>query len=112
MTAAEGAKGPGDLRQAKAAEPSPLEREELIGRHARVVAATSKTYEGVEGLIVDETREMIRLRTPKGEPWLPKRSITLEIQGQRLEGSEIRFRPEDRIKKVRSKRPAGREGRD
>ncbi len=81
-----------------------LERSELIGRRARVVSATSKTYEGLEGVIVDETREMLRLRTGKGEKWLPKRCITLDIGGERLDASEIRYRPEDRIKKVRSRR--------
>jgi RNase P/RNase MRP subunit p29 len=78
-----------------------LEREELIGRRARVVAATSSNYLGLEGTVVDETREMLRLRTAKGEPWVPKKCVTLEMDGQRLEGGEIRFRPEDRIKKVR-----------
>ena len=87
-----------------------LERDELIGRRARVVAATSKSYEGIEGVIVDETREMLRLRTAKGEPWLPKKCVTLDVEGERLEGAEIRFRPEDRIKKVRTKRSEGAGG--
>jgi len=44
---------------------------------------------------------MLRLRTGKGERWLPKRCVALDIDGERLDGSAIRYRPEDRIKKVR-----------
>ena len=83
---------------------TPLEKSELIGRRARVLTATSKTYQNLEGVIIDETREMLRLRTEKGEKSLPKKCVVLEIDGQRLAGGDIRFRPEDRIKKVRLRR--------
>ena len=80
-----------------------LMRMELIGLETEVLSGG--TFQGIHGKVVDETRNTLLLRTPKGERRLPKKGneFLFTYEGERIAilGSEILHRPEDRIKKVR-----------
>jgi ribonuclease P protein subunit POP4 len=81
-----------------------LRKHELIGLPVVVSASTDPSLVGVQGVVTDETRNTITVETPKGEKQVPKHgtSFTFAIQGGvRVEGDEILFRPEDRIKRAR-----------
>jgi len=44
---------------------------------------------------------MIHVRTQKGLKMIPKHGTVFEIDGHRISGDDVMFRPEDRIKRVR-----------
>lgn len=78
-------------------------RHELIGLPVRVVSASHDGYK-CSGMVVDETRDTIKIKTDAGLKTLPKACITLEAtlpRGEvvRIDGKLLVSRPEDRIKK-------------
>ncbi len=81
-----------------------LRKHELIGLDVEVVIATDPTQQRLRGRIVDETRNTLVLEVRGDEKRIPKRGsrFRFDIQGGvEVDGDEIRFRPEDRVKKAR-----------
>ena len=67
---------------------------ELIGMHVRVLEAGNATLNGMEGKVVDESKNTVKLSNGK---MLPKSDMILHIEEK---GSTVRVvskRPEDRI---------------
>lgn len=76
---------------------------ELIGLWAKVVKSTDPNKEGLAGIIIDETKNTIKIETKKGIKMLPKKEIVLEVKlpsGEKtcIDCKQIMFRPEDRTK--------------
>ena len=84
--------------------PKNLMQHEWMGLSATVVEASDPTHRGITGTIVDETLNTISLRRDDHTVMLPK-GVTLQVElGEsvaRLETGQMRFRPEDRIKRLR-----------
>ncbi len=81
-----------------------LRKHELIGLQVRVVRATDPGQMDLSGRVVDETRNMLVVEVDGVDKHIPKQGnrFRFDIQGGlELEGDEIRFRPEDRVKKAR-----------
>jgi ribonuclease P protein subunit POP4 len=81
-----------------------LRKHELIGLQVAVVRATDPSLLGLGGRVVDETRNTLLVETVRGEKTVPKRGtrFRFDVQGgTEVEGDDIAFRPEDRIKKAR-----------
>jgi len=81
-----------------------LRKHELIGLQVQVVRASDPGQARLSGRVVDETRNLLVIETGGVEKRIPKQGarFRFEIQGGiEVEGDEIRFRPEDRIKKAR-----------
>jgi ribonuclease P protein subunit POP4 len=81
-----------------------LRKHELIGLDVEVVMATDPTQEHLRGRIVDETRNTLVVEVRGDEKRIPKRGsrFRFDVQGGvEVDGDEIRFRPEDRVKKAR-----------
>jgi ribonuclease P protein subunit POP4 len=81
-----------------------LRKHELIGLDVEVVVATDPTQQRLRGRIVDETRNTLVVEVRGDEKRIPKRGsrFRFDIQGGvEVDGDEIRFRPEDRVKKAR-----------
>jgi len=81
-----------------------LRKGELIGLRVEVVGATDPTHAHLEGRVVDETRNMLVLEVRGEEKRIPKQGsrFRFDVQGGlEVDGDEIRFRPEDRVKKAR-----------
>ncbi|MBI2676299.1 MAG: ribonuclease P protein component 1 [Candidatus Aenigmarchaeota archaeon] len=84
--------------------PRNLVRHELIGLDVGIVYCTDKKMEGMEGAVIDETRNMLVIRTAKGDKRIAKESATFSFrlpsgEGVRVDGKIIVSRPEDRIKR-------------
>lgn len=81
-----------------------LVRHELIGLKVRVKKSTNKSQEGLQGTVIDETYNTIKIETNRKEKTVVK-NITIFIftlpNGKRVEvdGKLLVSRPEDRIKK-------------
>jgi len=83
-----------------------LARHELIGLRVQIEHSPDPTLVGLRGVVVDETKNTFRVQTPRGEKVIPKddnRFVFYLEDGTPcvIEGRRIRFRPEDRIKKVK-----------
>ncbi len=82
-----------------------LKRHELIGLEIEIVSSTHSGYVGMKGRVVDETKRMLVMEVDGMEKRVPKRLCVFEFifdgYRERVDGAEIEFRPEDRIKRVR-----------
>src|SRR2546425_9062489 len=70
-----------------------------------VVDAPDPSQEHVRGRVVDETRNMVVVDGEGEEKPIPKHGSRFRVEvpgGFEVDGDEIRFRPEDRVKKARS----------
>lgn len=81
-----------------------LRLHDLIGLRVRVVQARDGGMVGMEGTVVDETRETLVIEEG-GRRILPKRGNSFEFTLEDgtvtvLDGDAIAFRPEDRIKRA------------
>jgi len=82
-------------------------RGELIGLPVRVAESTDPTLVGVEGVVLDETLNTFLVQRGDGKQVHVAKSNNifdfLDEGGEpvRIPGDRIRFRPEDRIKRVR-----------
>jgi len=73
--------------------------EELIGIKIKVVQARNKRLEGVEGRIIDETKNTLRIITDEQkEKTLLKQGAVFLVNKQKITGADILCRPEERIK--------------
>jgi len=88
-----------------------LHQHEIIGLRLRVVRAQDGSMVGMEGTVVDETRQTLRIeRDGSARPvTVPKRGAVFEARlpdgtSTVLEGDGLAFRPEDRTKRA-TRRP-------
>jgi len=74
-------------------------RGEIIGKYVKIIDAKNKTLIGIEGKIIDETKNTITLETKRGRKKLIKSQITLNFikEGVIINGKKIALRPEERI---------------
>ena len=77
-------------------------RSELIGLEVEVASSGQGAFAGI---VVDESKNTFTIRRDGREVVVPKDHSEFQFtyQGEKvlLQGSEIQFRPEDRIKKIR-----------
>jgi ribonuclease P protein subunit POP4 len=84
--------------------PENIVRHELTGLATHIVESSDPTLVCRSGVILGESKEMIRLDTKSGEITLPKSVCVFDItlpNGAivRIDGTVLRGRPEDRMKK-------------
>jgi ribonuclease P protein subunit POP4 len=76
---------------------------ELIGLRVLVVRSTSLPFIGLEGRVIDETKNTLVIESKKGELRIPKKTCTFRFyfrnESAVVDGKEIAYRPEDRPKK-------------
>jgi|YelNatPaOPRAMG01_1025707.scaffolds.fasta_scaffold109972_2 RNase P/RNase MRP subunit p29 len=70
-----------------------------IGERVKVVESSCKELEGLEGVVVDERRNVFIVRTERGVKTIPKGNCFFEVNGVVVDGSVLTVKPEDRIKK-------------
>jgi len=82
-----------------------LKRHELIGLKVEILSSTHPGYIGMSGRVVDETKRMLVIEIAGADKKVPKAGCVFEFDDagrkERVEGSEIEFRPEDRVKRVK-----------
>lgn len=73
----------------------------LIGSHAKVVDSPNRFLIGLNGTVLDETKNMVALLTEKGPRMVPKMHNVWEIRtgsgAARLDGSRIAGRFHERM---------------
>ncbi|MEM4221941.1 MAG: ribonuclease P protein subunit [archaeon] len=74
---------------------------EILGEKLTVIKSTCPELVGLSGIVVDETMNTFKIETiKKEEKIIPKKCCIFEISGVVIDGSEILYRPEDRLKKL------------
>tara|TARA_B100000902_G_scaffold59612_2_gene66642 strand:+ start:18813 stop:19070 length:258 start_codon:yes stop_codon:yes gene_type:complete len=70
-----------------------------ISRQICVVGSNDSTLVGISGVVIEESRRTILVRTESGEVTLPKDVISFTIDSEELviDGSSVKQRPENRI---------------
>ena len=80
---------------------------DLVGLDISVTSSTDVSQLGVNGKVVDETANMLIISTNKGDKMIPKKNSSFLFylpQEVSVDGSEIAFRPEDRLKRLQRRR--------
>jgi len=81
---------------------------ELIGHDVQIVTSSDGRYNGKFARIVDETKNTFTITIQGEERIIPKKgtvlAMTIENEKVNVDTSNLRFRPEDRIKKARRKK--------
>ena len=83
---------------------------ELIGLEVTVILHSDPTLIGLRGIVIDETKHTLKIRTREGDKRVPKLygvfrfrlPSGLEVD---VDGSLIVGRPEDRVKRVKLRLP-------
>jgi len=82
--------------------PRNILRHELIGLDVLVARASNPDHTGVRGLIVDETRNMLTIRTSQGVKHIPKKYSVFRLKLPdaatiEVDGSALVMQPDKRI---------------
>ncbi|MDA4111146.1 MAG: ribonuclease P protein subunit [Thaumarchaeota archaeon] len=75
----------------------------LIGTEILVLASKDKTMNGIKGLVLDETKNMLVILTPEErQVMIPKSIVTLSVPSKpnnlTIDGSKLIGTPAERIK--------------
>ena len=85
-----------------------IHKHELIGMTATVKSARDRSHIKMRGTIVDETKNTLTLEVAGTEKMLPKKGTVLTIDikegSVNVDCGKLMYRPEDRIKKLSSRR--------
>jgi ribonuclease P protein subunit POP4 len=73
-------------------------RTSFIGKHIRIIESTNKSLFGIEGRVVDETKNIISIETDGNVRKIAKDQCVFEIDEKQVEGRKITKKPEERIK--------------
>nr|MBI4156858.1 ribonuclease P protein subunit [Candidatus Woesearchaeota archaeon] len=80
-------------------------RMELIGNEIEIVKAKNPSLKGVKGKIINETKNMIEIKTDQGLKKVIKDQVVFRMNFNdkilEIEGRKLVNRPEDRLKKTR-----------
>lgn len=78
---------------------------ELIGLRVTIKKCEDSRWEGISGLIINETKNTFLIRINNKDKRIAKKIATFEFDYENkkitINGLKISFRPEDRIKKAR-----------
>lgn len=73
-------------------------RGEWIGSRFEVVDSPNADLLGLKGVVVDETKNLVAVETPKGIKRVAKRNNVFAIDGRIVDGSKVGVAPEERIR--------------
>lgn len=74
-------------------------KEELIGKKIKIIDSKNPQLIGVEGTIIDESKNMLSIEKDGKVIQIVKDQCVFDVEGQTVEGEKIAKRPEERIKK-------------
>jgi len=75
--------------------------EEFLGRKVIVENHSDQSIAGTSGIVIDETRETMLLSSSGGIKRVAKNNAMFKFEDGVLNGDLLKYRPQDRIKKVR-----------
>ena len=79
---------------------SQITNQPWISRNLQVTGSTDPTLVGMSGMVMDETRRTILVKTGSKEVTLAKDTIRFTIDDEEIDGTLVGQRPEERIGKA------------
>jgi len=73
---------------------------DIIGEEIEVIESSDRNIIGYEGKIIDETKNIIKVRGIR-DIIVKKNGTSIIIRNQIVRMDSIKFRPEEKIKKIR-----------
>lgn len=61
----------------------------LLGKHVTITDADNLALVGLQGEVIEDRKDTIRIRTAQGEKLLVKHTITFEVDGKTIEGKTL-----------------------
>jgi RNase P/RNase MRP subunit p29 len=74
---------------------------EFIGLPIEIIDHADPSVKGVTGTIIDETKNILIINSLKGMKRVTKDHAIFCIGGVTVNGADIAYRPEDRIRKIK-----------
>lgn len=75
------------------------EKSEFIGKKIIINQSNQKDLIGIIGVVIDETKNTLTIKTDGKKKQLIKNEITFTIDGKKINGKTVSLRPEERIKR-------------
>ena len=77
---------------------------ETIGMHARITESVNSELVDMSGVLIDETKHMLKLDTKFGEKLIPKKICTVEISNHNetpnISGTKLYNRSHERLEVI------------
>ncbi len=73
-------------------------RKELIGLTIKIVDSKNKANIGLEGKIIDETKNLLIIKSKGKIRKIIKKDVVIEINKKKIRGEQLIGRPEERLK--------------
>ncbi len=72
-------------------------KKEFIGKRIKVIDAKNPSNIGIEGVVIDETKNTFVIENKKLRKII-KQNVVIEVDGAIIDGKKLAKRPEERIK--------------
>jgi ribonuclease P protein subunit POP4 len=70
----------------------------FIGKHIKIISSKCQSLIGIEGKIIDETKNIFKINSINGEKQLNKSEIIFLIDDVKINGKDILKLPSERLK--------------
>lgn len=72
----------------------------LLGKQVEVIQSSNRYEVGIKGLVIEDTKNTIKIRADNGVKILIKNSIILMINDKKIDGNLLIGKEEERIKRM------------
>jgi len=72
----------------------------LLGKQVEVIQSSNRYEVGIKGLVIEDTKNTIKIRSENGVKILIKNSIILMINDKKIDGNLLIGKEEERIKRM------------
>ena len=72
----------------------------LLGKKVEVIQSSNRYEIGIKGLVIEDTKNMIKIRTENGVKMLIKNNIILMVNDKKIDGNLLIGKEEERIKRM------------
>lgn len=72
----------------------------LLGNQVEILQSSNRYEVGLIGIVIEDTKNSIKLRTENGVKILLKKNITLMINDKKIDGNLLIGKEEERIKRM------------
>ena len=72
----------------------------LLGKKVEVIQSSNRYEVGIKGLVIEDTKNTIKIRTENGVKIVIKNNIILMVNDRKIDGNLLIGKEEERIKRM------------
>ncbi len=72
----------------------------ILGKKVEIIQSSNRYDVGIKGIVIEDTKNTIKVRTENKVKILPKKNITLIINDKKIDGNLLIGKEEERIKRM------------